>query len=52
VFGWPLKIFNCLIGLTVVGLSITGVLVWLRKRRSGRRTLPAGNLVKTGAEGA
>jgi uncharacterized iron-regulated membrane protein len=34
IFGWPLKIFNCFVGLMVTMLSITGVLIWLRKRRS------------------
>ena len=32
IFGWPLKIFNCIVGLLVVALTITGVWLWLRKR--------------------
>lgn len=36
VFGWPYKIVLCLLGVAVAGLSVTGVVIWWRKRR-GRR---------------
>lgn len=34
VFGLPYRIFVCLLGLAIVMLSVTGVVIWLRKRRS------------------
>ena len=36
VFGLPWRIFVCVLGWLVVGLSVTGVLIWLRKRQSAR----------------
>lgn len=33
VFGLPYRIFVCLLGLTIVMLSVTGVVIWLKKRR-------------------
>lgn len=36
MWGWPFKTFLSLVGLMVAMLSVTGVLVWRRKRR-GRR---------------
>jgi uncharacterized iron-regulated membrane protein len=33
VFGMPYRVFVCLLGLVVVMLSITGVIIWLKKRR-------------------
>ncbi len=36
VFGLPYRIFVCLLGLCIVMLSVTGVYIWLKKRR-GRR---------------
>jgi uncharacterized iron-regulated membrane protein len=36
VWGLPYKIFVCVLGLAIVMLSITGVLIWMRKRRSRR----------------
>ncbi|MDX2238721.1 MAG: PepSY-associated TM helix domain-containing protein [Hyphomonadaceae bacterium] len=44
VFGLPFRIFVCLMGLVAVMLSVTGVLIWLRKRRARivrRRNVPA-----------
>lgn len=34
VFGMPYRIFVCIFGLALVMLSVTGVLIWLRKRQS------------------
>jgi uncharacterized iron-regulated membrane protein len=34
VWGLPMQIFVCLMGISVSMLSITGVIVWLRKRRA------------------
>jgi uncharacterized iron-regulated membrane protein len=34
IWGIPYKLFVCLLGLTIVMLSVTGVLIWLKKRRS------------------
>lgn len=39
MWGWPLQLLVCLMGLAVTLLSITGVHVWLRKRRAGRFVL-------------
>lgn len=32
MWGWPYKLFVCILGVLVAGLSVTGVLVWRRKR--------------------
>jgi uncharacterized iron-regulated membrane protein len=34
VFGLPYRIFVCFLGLVIVMLSVTGVVIWLRKRRA------------------
>jgi uncharacterized iron-regulated membrane protein len=34
VFGLPYRIFVCLLGLAIVMLSVTGIVIWLRKRRA------------------
>ena len=31
--GWPVQLLICVMGLVVTMLSVTGVLVWLKKRR-------------------
>jgi uncharacterized iron-regulated membrane protein len=36
VFGLPYRIFVCVLGLAIVMLSVTGVVIWLRKRRARR----------------
>lgn len=36
VFGLPMKIFVCLMGLVVTMLSVTGVYIWLKKSRAAR----------------
>jgi uncharacterized iron-regulated membrane protein len=36
VFGRPMQVFICVMSLTVVMLSITGVIIWLQKRRARR----------------
>lgn len=33
VWGLPYRIFVCVLGLAIVMLSVTGVLIWLKKRR-------------------
>ena len=33
MWGWPFKLFICAMGVLVTGLSVTGVLIWLRKRQ-------------------
>lgn len=33
MWGWPFKLFICAMGLLVAGLSVTGVLIWRRKRQ-------------------
>ena len=38
VFGLPYRIFVCLTGLALVAISVTGVLIWSRKR-AGKTTL-------------
>ena len=37
VFGFPMKIFVSLMGLTMATVPVTGVIVWWRKRRARRR---------------
>ncbi len=34
VFGMPYRIFVCALGLVIVLLSVTGVVIWLKKRRA------------------
>lgn len=34
VFGLPYRLFVCVLGLVIVMLSVTGVVIWWRKRRS------------------
>lgn len=36
VFGMPYRIFVCVLGLAIIMLSVTGVIIWLRKRRAAR----------------
>jgi uncharacterized iron-regulated membrane protein len=33
IWGMPYKIFVCVLGLAIVMLSVTGALIWLKKRR-------------------
>jgi uncharacterized iron-regulated membrane protein len=33
IWGLPYKIFVCVLGLAIVMLSVTGVLIWLKKHR-------------------
>ncbi|MGK5028691.1 PepSY-associated TM helix domain-containing protein [Janthinobacterium sp. MDT1-19] len=37
MWGWPFKLFICAMGLLVAGLSVIGVLIWLRKRQGQAR---------------
>ena len=34
VFGLPYRILVCVLGLTIVMLSVTGIVIWLKKRRA------------------
>jgi uncharacterized iron-regulated membrane protein len=36
VFGMPYRVFVCLLGLAIVMLSVTGVVIWLKKRKARR----------------
>ena len=36
VFGLPMKIFVCVMGLVITLLSVTGVYIWWKKRRARR----------------
>ncbi|MBD9355825.1 PepSY-associated TM helix domain-containing protein [Methylomonas albis] len=40
VWGLPYKIFVCLMGLVVAMLSVTGVYIWLKKRRASKLKRP------------
>jgi uncharacterized iron-regulated membrane protein len=33
VFGLPYRLFVCFLGLVIVMLSVTGVVIWSKKRR-------------------
>jgi uncharacterized iron-regulated membrane protein len=37
VFGFPMKTFVSLMGLTRATVTVTGVIIWWRKRRARRR---------------
>lgn len=37
VFGLPYRIFVCVLGLAIVMVSVTGVVIWLKKRRARAR---------------
>ena len=37
MWGWPFKLFICAMGVLVAGLSVTGVLIWRRKRQGQAR---------------
>lgn len=39
VFGLPYRIFVCVLGLAIVMLSVTGIVIWLRKRRARKHRL-------------
>ena len=34
VFGLPYRIFVCVLGLMIVMLSVTGIIIWMKKRRA------------------
>ena len=40
MWGWPFKLFICAMGAMVAGLSLSGVLVWRRKRRGKAKPRP------------
>jgi uncharacterized iron-regulated membrane protein len=37
VFGLPYRILVCILGLAIVMLSVTGIIIWLRKRRARKK---------------
>ena len=39
IWGLPYKIFVCVLGLAIVMLSVTGVLIWLKKRQRTKKDL-------------
>jgi uncharacterized iron-regulated membrane protein len=39
VFDLPMKIFVSVMGVTVATLTVTGVVIWWRKRQARRRTV-------------
>jgi uncharacterized iron-regulated membrane protein len=39
IFGLPYKIFVCVLGLAVVMLSVTGIYIWLKKRKASKKIL-------------
>lgn len=45
VFGMPMRVFVSACGVLVVALTVTGVLVWWRKRRTRRQAALAASLV-------
>jgi uncharacterized iron-regulated membrane protein len=40
--GWPVQLLICLMGLVVTMLSVTGVVVWVKKRQSASSTAVLG----------
>lgn len=46
VFGLPMQIFVSVMGLTVAMLTVTGVVVWLKKRRARRRFAECSTLIE------
>ncbi|MBX3629712.1 MAG: PepSY domain-containing protein [Nitrosomonas sp.] len=49
VFGLPIQILICMTRLIVVALSITGTVIWWRKRASGQRQRTSGKHIKAGS---
>ncbi|MGH8613910.1 MAG: PepSY-associated TM helix domain-containing protein [Gammaproteobacteria bacterium] len=48
VFGMPYRIFVCALGLAITMLSVTGIVIWLRKRRTRKRRVISIPTVRTG----
>ncbi|KGD89858.1 iron-regulated membrane protein [Achromobacter sp. RTa] len=46
VFGLPYRLLALATGLAVAALSVTGVMIWWRKRRGRRRQLPAASRMR------
>ncbi|MCI0423710.1 MAG: PepSY domain-containing protein, partial [Acidobacteria bacterium] len=47
VFGLPYRIFVCTMGLIVAMLSVTGIYLWLKKRRTRRVSRSRSAMCKT-----
>ncbi|MCC6916286.1 PepSY-associated TM helix domain-containing protein, partial [Nitrosomonas sp.] len=46
VFGLPYRIFVCALGLTIVLLSVTGIIIWTRKRAARLSVPPAHRTIR------
>jgi uncharacterized iron-regulated membrane protein len=42
VFGLPMQIFVCVMGLVITALCVTGVYIWWRKRKARKGRMHAG----------
>jgi uncharacterized iron-regulated membrane protein len=45
VFGLPYRIFVCVLGLATIALSITGIVIWLQKRKDRKKQSVAANRI-------
>lgn len=46
IYGLPMKIIICLMGLVITALSVTGVVIWLKKHRVAQTKLNKKNLAE------
>ncbi len=51
IFGLPMKIFVCVMGLVITMLSVTGVYIWYKKRRAAKARHNCGGLSKSNNSG-
>jgi uncharacterized iron-regulated membrane protein len=47
VFGLPYRIFVCIIGLIIVMLSVTGIIIWSKKRYAQKNTVVSWEHLRT-----
>lgn len=47
VFGLPYRIFVCIIGLIIVMLSVTGIIIWSKKRYAQKNTVVTWEYLRT-----
>lgn len=54
MWGWPLQLFICLMGVIITVLSVTGVVIWWKKRvaRTRPRISPRAAPIRSGAAAA
>jgi uncharacterized iron-regulated membrane protein len=50
LWGWPMQLVVCAMGLAVAMLSATGVYVWLKKRAAWRRSASASRPIRQAAD--